>query len=317
LAGGLAGWGLLAVLTATLARFAGGLAGAEYFALILAALMLLARLGPAPLVKGLAAVFLAAAAAMAGADSAGADLAGGNGRLDFGLQELATGFGLLPVVLGILVLGPLIGGQRGVEKTGGASGSHNLGAAAQSAAGPAALATLLGIGLPAGAGGVLLLGTLSFHNLTPGPLLFRDAPGAAGVLVAAALIAGLAAPAIRMIWLPLAARITPQLHGYLVAPIVVFCLLGAFAEDNRLFDVWVMLGFGLAGLVMQSAKVPAGLFLIAYILAPLAEARLRAAWAPGDGGALALVTDPLSLVFLGIALAALAWPSRRRRRPSM
>ena len=49
------------------------------------------------------------------------------------------------------------------------------------------------------------------------------------------------------------------------------CIVGAFGVNNRLFDVWVMLAFGLVGYFMEHARVPLAPFAIGLILAPLAE----------------------------------------------
>ena len=305
-AGGLVGWVMLAALAAPLAAIAGRLGPFEIFSLLFAALILFSSLGQRSVLKGLAAGFLGAAISMIGAGALGGT------RLTFGLEELEAGFRLLPVILGILVLGPVLGGvigsARPAEKTGTAA------AAAKSAAHSGAVLPLISLGIPAGGAGVLLLGALLLHGLAPGPRLFRDAAGAAYGIIAAAPVANFVVLAVRMTTAPLLALLADISRGYLVAPIVVFAFIGAFSQDNRLFDVWVMAGFGLLAALMQAAKAPTAPLLIGYMLAPMAEAQLRAGLALSHGTPWSLVTRPVSLLFLSIAVIALAWPYLRRRR---
>ncbi|GAB5375531.1 MAG: hypothetical protein AcusKO_19930 [Acuticoccus sp.] len=62
---------------------------------------------------------------------------------------------------------------------------------------------------------------------------------------------------------------------FLLPVILVFCIIGAFALDNTMFDVWVMLGFGVVGFAMEKAGFPLGPFVIGFVLAPLMEEKLR------------------------------------------
>ena len=61
---------------------------------------------------------------------------------------------------------------------------------------------------------------------------------------------------------------------------MVFCVVGSFALNNTMFDVWVMLIFGVIGFLLERGKFPLGPFVIGFVLAPLAEA--KAAQRPDD-----------------------------------
>jgi len=179
---------------------------------------------------------------------------------------------------------------------------------ANNAAVNGALVPLITLGIPGSVIDVLLLGALIIHDLTPGPLLFRDSPQIVYAIIAAAFVANVAMFVIMLFSTPLIARIMHVSRGYLLPPIVVFCVIGAFAQGNRLFDVWLMLGFGLLGFVMASARVPVGPFVIGYILAPIAEVQLRSGLMLYDGSLWPLVTRPISCLFLVVAAATLLWP---------
>ncbi|MEO1997300.1 MAG: hypothetical protein ABGZ17_18690, partial [Planctomycetaceae bacterium] len=86
------------------------------------------------------------------------------------------------------------------------------------------------------------------------------------------------------------------------------------ALSNRMFDVWVMLGFGVLGVGLQSLKIPLAPFVIGFVLAPIAEENLVAGLMQSGGNYLPLVTRPLSLIFLLISAALLAWSLARNRQ---
>lgn len=370
--GGMVSWLFLAVLSPPLAEIAVRFGPYEIFSMVLVALVLISAVSQGSMVKGLLSGALGIAVSMVGADPAS-----GAVRLDFGVHDLSTGFRLLPVILGMLVLSqvfadvlslgqvierveatrrsmfmtladlrrqwvnllrssligtwigilPGIGGTtaaiasyttaRNLSKTPekfGTGSEDGIVAAetANNAAVNGALVPLITLGIPGSVIDVILLGALIIHNLTPGPLLFRDNPEIVYGIVAAALIANIAMFLIMLAATPLFARLMYVSRAYLLPVIVVFCVIGAFAQGNRLFDVWVMLGFGMLGFAMQRAGVPVGPFIIGYILAPIAEEQLRAGLMVYDGSFLPLLTRPLSLAFLIVAAATLALPVVRR-----
>ena len=95
------------------------------------------------------------------------------------------------------------------------------------------------------------------------------------------------------------------------ASCVVVC---SFALANRMFDVWVMLAFGVIGFGMERAKIPLAPFVIGFVLAPVAETNLLSGLMASGGSYLPIFTRPISLTFFLIAVALLAWPIIRARR---
>ena len=81
-----------------------------------------------------------------------------------------------------------------------------------------------------------------------------------------------------------------------------------------MFDVWIMLGFGVLGFLMERGGLPLGPFVIGFILAPIAESRLRQGLMMTDGSYLPLVTQPLTLSLLIVSGVLLFWPMLRGYR---
>ena len=170
-----------------------------------------------------------------------------------------------------------------------------------------ALVPLVTLGIPGSLVDAILLGALILHDLSPGPLLFRENP----VLVYNIMNTSLIANFIMLVFMLgasiLVARLVEIPKAFLVPTILVFCVLGTFAVNNRLFDVWVMLSFGLLGFLLEKASIPLGPFVIGLILGPLAEKNLRSGLMMSDGSLMPLVDRPLCLAFVIIALLTLVW----------
>jgi putative tricarboxylic transport membrane protein len=92
--------------------------------------------------------------------------------------------------------------------------------------------------------------------------------------------------------------------AWLAPPVIVFCIVGSYALANRMFDVWVMLGFGLLGFLLNRFRIPLAPFVIGFVLAPLAEENLSAGLMASGGSWLPLVTRPFALICVLIAIAA-------------
>jgi putative tricarboxylic transport membrane protein len=108
-------------------------------------------------------------------------------------------------------------------------------------------------------------------------------------------------------------------RAYLLPLILMFCILGAFALNNRMFDVGVVLAFGVVGFVMERSGIPLGPFVIGVVLAPIAEFHLRSGLMGSAGSWMPLLTRPLACAFLVISILLVLWPIvtdlRSRWRP--
>jgi putative tricarboxylic transport membrane protein len=175
-----------------------------------------------------------------------------------------------------------------------------------------ALIPLVALGIPGSVIDAILLGALVLHGLTPGPLLFKDSPQVVYTIMATTLVANFVMAAFMLAAIRSLTRLMLAPRAYLVPIIMVFCVVGSYAQNNRLFDVWVMLAFGAIGYGMESIKVPLAPFVIGFILAPLAEENLGAGLQASGGSYAPIVTSPFSLVFCLIGVLMLLWPVARR-----
>ncbi|WP_460463960.1 tripartite tricarboxylate transporter permease, partial [Arthrobacter pigmenti] len=96
----------------------------------------------------------------------------------------------------------------------------------------------------------------------------------------------------------------PQHH--LIPGILLLCVVGSFAINNRLFDVMVLLLFGLIGYWMVMNKFPLAPFILGIILSPMLETNLRQAIAT-DPNLWLFLSRPISGVLIGLSAISLAY----------
>jgi len=180
------------------------------------------------------------------------------------------------------------------------------------------LIPLLTLGIPGGLADSILLGALVIHNLQPGPLLYINNPGIVNAIMAAHLMAHVIMFLFMTVGVILFARLALLNRAWIFPTVLVFCVIGAYALNNRGFDVWVMLVFGAIGFGLEYAKAPLAPFVIGLVLAPLAEKELRSGLMSSGGTLMPLVERPISLGFLVVAALMFIWPLwrdwRRQRR---
>ena len=176
-----------------------------------------------------------------------------------------------------------------------------------------ALIPLIAMGLPGSVMEAVLLGALVLHGLQPGPRLFEQSPSMVFTIMGAMFIANIVMFVVMTGAMRGLARVANVPRPYLLPIIMCFCVIGSFALNNRLFDVWVMLGFGVLGFTLESARIPLAPFIIGFVLGPIAETNLSLGLQASNGSYLPILTRPLSLLFIVVAVIMLLLPWARRK----
>jgi putative tricarboxylic transport membrane protein len=184
-----------------------------------------------------------------------------------------------------------------------------------------ALIPMITLGIPGSPAASILLAGLLMHNVQPGPTLFTNSPEVVSALMATHLAAHIVMFVMMVAGCMMIARLMYVQRAFVLPIIIVLCVIGALAENGRMFDVWTMIGFGVVGFLLELAAVPLGPFVIGLILAPLAETQLRAGLMGSNGSLMPLVERPVALVFLLVSVLMFAWPLwrdyRRKRQAPM
>lgn len=165
-----------------------------------------------------------------------------------------------------------------------------------------AIVPLLTLGIPGDGVTAFLLGALMIHNITPGPLLFTTQGDIVYSIFAALLVSNVIMLVMEFFGLRVFVRLLRIPKHYLLPVIIALCAVGAFGVNNRMFDVWSMLIFGVIGYVMEKFDYPLSPIIIGVILGPIAEKYLRRGLMLTQGDFTPFLTKPIAATFLVLAL---------------
>jgi putative tricarboxylic transport membrane protein len=180
--------------------------------------------------------------------------------------------------------------------------------AANNAATGGAFIPLMTLGIPSNVVIAMLLGAFMIHGVTPGPLLMKQNPQIFwGVIVSMyvgnAMLLVLNLPLIS-IWV----KILKIPYKILFPLILLFCLIGVYSVSNSVFDIYVMLIFGILGYLMKKFEYEGAPLVLAFVLGPMMENNLRKSLIMSQGDFSIFFTRPLAAVSLIISIALLLFP---------
>lgn len=169
-----------------------------------------------------------------------------------------------------------------------------------------ALIPMLALGIPGDAVTAMMLGVFLIHGIQPGPLLMEHESVLVYGIFVSFFIAAFLMLIVQSLGIKVFLNINKVPQHYLVPAILLLCALGSFAVNNRIFDVWVLLLFGLIGYWMKNNDIPLPPFILGIILGPMVEENLRQAIST-DPNLLTFITRPISGVLLGLAVLSMAY----------
>ena len=180
--------------------------------------------------------------------------------------------------------------------------------AANNATVTAAMIPLLTLGIPTSNTTAVLLGAFQNYGINPGPQLFTSSASLVWALIASLYIGNLMLLVLNLplvgLWVKLLKIPKPQLY----AGILIFATVGAYGMRQSTFDLFLLYGIGVLGVVMRRFDFPTAPVVIGMILGPLAEAQMRNAVAIGEGSWTIFVTRPMSLTLVLVVVAVLLLP---------
>ena len=176
------------------------------------------------------------------------------------------------------------------------------------AAGTAALLPMLSLGIPGSPTAAVLLGGLLIWGLQPGPLLFVEKPDFVWGLIASMYLGNLAGLFVVLTCVPLFASILRIPFSIIAPVIIVICAVGAYTVHNAMFDVWLMLGFGVIGYVFKKLDYPMAPMVLALVLGDRAEDSFRQSMLFSQGSLDIFFSNYLVGGISSLALVLLFWP---------
>ena len=180
-----------------------------------------------------------------------------------------------------------------------------------------ALVPLLTLGLPGDNTTALILAGFMIHGITPGPLLFRTQGTLVYGIFAALIIANIFMLIVEFLGIRVFTKILSVPKNILLPLVLVFCVVGAYGTNNRVFDVYVMMLAGLLGYGMKKFKFPQAPIILGFILGPTIETNLRRGLMKSQGSFVPFLTSPLSALFLVITVVVLVITIRKEVKKVM
>ncbi|MBM3569552.1 MAG: tripartite tricarboxylate transporter permease [Alphaproteobacteria bacterium] len=176
------------------------------------------------------------------------------------------------------------------------------------AAGTSALLPMLTLGIPGSPTAAVLLGGLIIWGLQPGPLLFVEQKDFVWGLIASMYLGNIAGLLVVLTTVPFFAAIL-RIPFSIIAPIIiVICAVGAYTVHNAMFDVYLMLGFGVVGYVFKKLDYPLAPLVLALVLGDRAEENFRQSMLISQGNLSVFWSNPLVGSITGLSMILLFWP---------
>ncbi len=180
-----------------------------------------------------------------------------------------------------------------------------------------AMTTLLSLGIPGDAVTAILIGAFVIHGLKPGPLLFEQHLDLVSAIIIGMLIINVLLLAFGLAGARYFAKLLHIPRAILNTGILALCVIGTYGIQNSMYDVVVMLAFGLLGFAMTRLDFPRAPMVLGMILGPLLEENFRRWLALANGDYLGSLlksfrTNPISLVLVLLTIATLVLPIFQR-----
>jgi putative tricarboxylic transport membrane protein len=185
--------------------------------------------------------------------------------------------------------------------------------AANNAVTGGALIPMMTLGIPGDPVTAILIGALTIHGLTPGPLLFIERGDFAYGLIFTFLFANFFNFIIAILGLRILVKLLATPRPLLMPTVAVLCVIGSYALRNNIFDVYVMLLFGFIGLAMRWLEMPVVPMLLALVLGGQLEEHMRVALTSSRGDISIFFSSPISVGFLCLSAISIVWSLRSNR----
>jgi TctA family transporter len=176
------------------------------------------------------------------------------------------------------------------------------------AAGTSALLPMLALGIPGSGTAAILLGGLMVWGLNPGPLLFVEHKEFVWGTIASMYLGNVVGLVLVLSTVPVFAAVLRVPFAAIAPMIVVSCAIGAYAIQNAMFDIWLMLGFGVVGYVFKKLNYPLAPLTLALVLGSRTEDAFRLAMIGAGGDLRVFWSNSLVGSITTLALVLLFWP---------
>jgi len=184
--------------------------------------------------------------------------------------------------------------------------------AANNAAVTGTLVPLLTLGIPTSVTTAILLSAFQNYGINAGPQLFQTSSSLVWALIASLYIGNVMLLVLNLpmvgLWVKLLKIPKPQLY----AGILIFATVGVYGMRQSSFDLFLMYGVGVLGVLVRRFDIPSAPIIVGMILGPMAEAQMRNALSIGEGHWSIFIERPMAATLLAVVVAVLTVPRLSR-----
>jgi putative tricarboxylic transport membrane protein len=164
---------------------------------------------------------------------------------------------------------------------------------------------LLSLGIPGNAVTALLMGALIINGVQPGPTMMIDRADVFWGVVASLYIGNVFLLVLNLPLVGLWVQLLRVPYAVLFPAILLLALVGTYSANRNLFDLWVMLGFGVVGWFLRKLGYELAPLVLAFVLAPLLEQSLRQSMVMSPDGAMIFLQRPVAAILVAAAAGLL------------
>ncbi|MEJ8570558.1 tripartite tricarboxylate transporter permease [Microbaculum marinum] len=186
-----------------------------------------------------------------------------------------------------------------------------------SAAPPGALIPVLTLGVPGSAPAAVLLAAMVLHGVRPGPMIMIESPEFVYQVVVMMLFAAIAIVVLGILLTPVLLKVLSIPRERLMPVVFVLCVIGSYAISQRMFDVWVMVVFGILGFVLRRMNYPMAPLVLGIVLGDIFDKSFRRSLVITGGDFGFYFTRPICVVLMLLCLGTLIMSFGPTRRLAM
>jgi putative tricarboxylic transport membrane protein len=197
-------------------------------------------------------------------------------------------------------------GEGAVEGVAGPESANN-------AATSGAFVPMLALGVPSGPIPAVMMAAMMIHGVSPGPLLVRDQPALFWGFIASMYVGNLMLLVLNLPLVGLFVNLLRIPYPVLYPLVLVFAVLGVYAVNGSVVDVWIMAATGVAGYLLRKLGFELAPVVLGLVLGPMLEMSVRQSLALSGGSYAIFVQRPIAATLLAVAGALILVPLVWRR----
>jgi putative tricarboxylic transport membrane protein len=174
---------------------------------------------------------------------------------------------------------------------------------------------LLTLGIPGNAVTALLLGAFMIHGTQPGPLMMERTPELFWGIVASMYLGNIILLILNLPLIGIWVRVLKVPYSILSPLILLFCIVGAYSLNNSLWDIAIMIFFGVLGHVMKKAGFEGAPMILSLVIGQMFENAFRQSLLLGDGSFMIFIRRPISAVLVMLSISLIFTATIRKRLP--